>query len=165
MEEINPIEFFNKNNRISYWTKNQVSYKRWFKKQLKHLLLEIEEGSAEKELNSFMYRLGLGYYGIGKQSGIPSGIMTEDSKINNNTDDHVFGVVEIGKYIHQEFEKYGFNLDYMVNEWLYENLWLWMTIKVSKIEHKKENIIRNGHSIEDKKNFKHYKKVSKFLFS
>lgn len=165
MEEINPIEFFNKNNRILYWQRNQNSYKKWFRKQLKHLLLEIEEGCDEKELNSFMYRLGLGYYGIGKQSGIPSGIMTEDSKINSNTDDHVFGVVEIGKYIHQEFEKYGFNLDYMVNEWLYENLWLWMTIKVSKIEHKKENIIRNGHSIEDKKNFKHYKKVSKFLFS
>ena len=165
MGQINPIEYFKENNRILYWQRNQESYKKWFKKQLKHLLLEIEEGSTDKELNSFMYRLGLGYYGIGKQSGIPSGIITEDSKKNPSTDDHVFGVVEIGKYIHQEFEKSNYDLNYMVNEWLYENLWLWMTIKVSKIEHKKENIIRNGHTIEDKKLFKHYKKVSNFLFS
>lgn len=165
MGEINPIEFFNKNNRIFYWAKNQVSYKRWFKKQLKHLLLEIEEGSTEKELNSFMYRLGLGYYGIGKQGGIPSGVLTEESKLHKNTDDHVFGVVEIGKYIHQEFKEHGYDIEYMVEQWLYDNLWLWMTIKVSTKEHKKENIIRNKHTIEEKKLFRHYKNVSKFLFS
>jgi len=67
------------------------------------------------------------------------------------------------KVIHQEFEKNNFDIDYMVNEWLYNNLWLWQTIKVTTEEHKKDNIIRNEHSIEDKLLLKHYKKVSNLL--
>ncbi len=160
-----PIEYFNNKTRDKYWSSNGDDYKKWFKRQLKHLLLDIESGCSEKELNSFTYRLLLGYYGVGKQSGIPSGIKTLDSCSNDNTGDHVFGVVEIGKYIHQEFENCGYDLDYMVNEWLYENLWLWMTIKVSKEEHKKENIERNLHNLEEKKELKHYKKVSELIFS
>jgi len=112
-----------------------------------------------------MYRLGLGYYGIGRQSGIKSGIITEEAKKKPNTDDHVFGVVEIGNFIHQEFTKNNLNLEYMVEEWLYNHLWLWMTIKVSKEEHKKDNIIRNEHSLEEKKLLKHYKKVSNLIFN
>ena len=159
------IQYFNDHQRDKIWEKNGPNFKRWFKRQLKHLLVEIEEGSTEKELNSFMYRLGLGYYGIGRQSGIKSGIITEEAKNKPNTDDHVFGVVEIGNFIHQEFTKNNLNLEYMVEEWLYNHLWLWMTIKVSKEEHKKDNIIRNEHSLEEKKLLKHYKKVSNLIFN
>lgn len=161
---MNPVEYFNKNNREKYWSKNEEKYKRWFKKQLKHLLVEIEEESTEKELASFMWRLGLGYWGVGTQKGIPSGIYTESCKNTKKcTEDHVFGVVEIGKYVHKKFKESDYNIDYMVNEWLYDNLYLWMTIKVSKEEHKKDNIIRNDHTIEEKKEFKHYKNVSSFI--
>ena len=52
----------------------------------------------------------------------------------------------------------------MVNEWLYDNLWLWMTIKVSKEEHKKENIERNSHTLNEKKELKHYKNISSVIF-
>jgi len=161
---MNLIEYFNNNNRNKYWEKNSLYYKKWFRRQLKHLLLEIEDGVSEGEMNFFMYRLGLGYWGIGKQSGIPSGIKTKDSLTNSNTDDHLFGTVEIGKYIHKEFESCGFDIDHMVNVWLHENLWLWMTIKVSKEEHKKENIERNIHDIEKKVNLEHYKNVSELIF-
>jgi hypothetical protein len=51
----------------------------------------------------------------------------------------------------------------MVNTWLYENIWLWITIKVTKQEHKSENIIKNGYSIEEKKILKHYVQVSKLM--
>lgn len=164
---MNPIEYFNKNNRVKYWSKNQQEYKRWFNRQLKHLLLDIEEGATEKELNAFMYRLGIGNYALGKQGGIPSGVRTEASvglSTNKLTNDHVFGTVEIGKYVHQEFKKYNYDIDYMVNEWLYDNLWLWITIKVARTEHKVENISRNENTIEDKKEFKHYLNVSSFVF-
>ena len=157
------IEYFNSKNREKYWGKNNAEYKKWFRKQLKHLLIEIEDGVSEKDMSSFIYRLGLGYWGIGKQSGIPSGIKTKASTENSNTDDHLFGTVEIGKYIHSEFEKFGLDIDYMVEEWLYKNLWLWMTIKVSKEEHKKENIERNIHGIKEKLELKHYKNVRSLL--
>lgn len=160
-----PIEYFNLNSRGKHWSKNENTYKRWFRKQLKHLLVEIEDESTERELASFMWRLGLGYWGIGRQSGLVSGIKTKDSLTNSYTNDHVFGTVEIGKYIHREFKKNNFDIDYMVNQWLYDNLWLWMTIKVSKKEHKKDNIQRNSHSLDEKKDLKHYKNVSELIFS
>lgn len=159
-----PIDYFNKNKRDLYWSANSDEYKKWFKRQLKHLIVEIEEGSTEKELNSFTYRLGLGYWGIGKQSGLFSGIKTEESTTQSYTYDHVFGTVEIGKHIHQEFEKNNFDIDFMVDEWLYNNLWLWMTIKVSKKEHNKENIGRNSHTLEQKKLLEHYINVSNLIF-
>jgi len=54
------------------------------------------------------------------------------------------------------FKKSGYDIDWMLNEWLYDNLHLWATIKVTKEEHKKENIIRNGHTLEEKNKLKHY---------
>lgn len=158
------IKYFNQNIRDNVWAKNGPKFKKWFKRQLKHLLVEIEENSTEKELNAFMYRLGLGYWGIGKQKGIFSGIKTEDAILNKNTNDHVFGVVEIGRFVHQELIKNNLDVDYMVNEWLYNHLWLWMTIKVSVEEHKKDNIIRNKHTIEEKKELRHYQKISNLIF-
>ncbi len=161
---MNPVEYFNKNKREKYWSKNSSDYKCWFEKMLNHLLIEIKFNSSEKEMNSFIYRLGLGYWGIGVQYGLSSGIKTQDSVTKPNTKDHVFGTVEIGKFIHSEFEKNSFDIDYMVNEWLYENLWLWMTIKVSKEEHKKENIERNSHTLNEKKELRHYKNISDLIF-
>lgn len=161
--EINIVEHFNTNKRSNYWVKNGDTYKRWFKKQLNHLLVELDLESTEGELNFYMYRLGFGYWGIGKQSGLQSGLTTKDSMNQPFVHDHVFGSVEIGKYIHQEFIKYNYNIDYMVDTWLYENLWLWMTIKVSKKEHKKENILRGTHTIEEKKTLQHYCNVSEII--
>ena len=164
---MNPIEYFNNNNRIKYWSKNKEEYQRWFRRQLKHLLLDIEDGATEKELAAFMWRLGLGNYAIGKQGGIPSGVRTKASiglPSSKLTNDHVFGTVEMGKYVHQEFEKHNFDIDYMVDTWLYENLWLWITIKVARTEHHVDNINRNQHTLDEKKEFKHYVNVSEFIY-
>ena len=120
---------------------------------------------TKKQLEQFVYRLGLGYFGVGKQGGLPSGLVTENTLVKGvkTTHDHLLGAVKIGEKVHSEFEKNDFDIDYMVNEWLYENLWLWMTIKVTKEEHRKDNILRNEHTIEDKLLLKHYKKVSNLL--
>jgi len=54
-------------------------------------------------------------------------------------------------------------MEYMLNEWLFENLYLWMTVKVSKEEHKFSNIIKNKNSIEEKRKMMHYKSVSELM--
>ena len=125
----------------------------------------IEFGANEKELNQLVYRLVLGYFGVGRQAGLTSGLVSEDANAKGikKTADHLLGTTQIGKFIHEEFEKNNCDINYMVNEWLYENLWLWQTIKVTTEEHRKDNIIRNEHSIEDKLLLKHYKKVSNLL--
>lgn len=159
------IKYFNENKRDKYWSAYGENFKRWFSRQLKHLLLDIQEGATILEMNNFMYRNCLGYLGIGRQNGLVSGLRSVESKTKNikRTDDHVFGVVEIGMQIHKSFEESNFNIDYMVNEWLYENLYLWMTIKVTKSEHKKDSIIQNIHTLEEKKQLKHYVNVSEII--
>jgi hypothetical protein len=114
-----------------------------------------------------MYRLNFGYSGIGRIGGITTKLKSMDSinlPSDKKTDDHVFGASEIGKHIRYEFEKHNMDIDYMVNTWLYDNLYLWSKIKVSKEEHKKDNIVRNKHTIEEKVNLLHYTNVSKIVF-
>jgi hypothetical protein len=162
---IDLVKYFNDNTRDKLWKKNGESYKRWFGLGLTMTKSAIEFGANEKELNQLVYRLVLGYFGVGRQAGLTSGLVSEDAndKGIKKTADHLLGTTQIGKFIHEEFEKNNWDINYMVNEWLYENLWLWQTIKVTTEEHKKDNIIRNEHSIKDKLLLKHYKKVSNLL--
>ncbi len=159
------VKYFNDNARDKLWVKYEDEFKSYFNLHLKSLQLWINEDATNKQLEQFMYRLGLGYFGIGKQGGLTSGLITEDASVKGveKTADHLLGTTQIGKYIHEQFEKNDWDIDYMVNEWLYENLWLWMTIKVTKTEHKKDNIIRNDHTIEEKLELKHYTNTSEII--
>jgi hypothetical protein len=157
--------FFNDNRRDYYWDLNKEKYKRFFKRKLIDLKNAIDLDTPESDLRSDTYRW-LGYMGIGTQSGLSLGIRTSKSiELNKKLADHVIGTVEIGKHIHKECEKNNWDYDYMVNTWLYENLWIWSTIFVSKCEHKNENIAIDSNSIEEKRFLKHYLNVSEFYES
>jgi hypothetical protein len=119
-----------------------------------------------KNIKKSIYRMGLGYSGIGTQNGLCSGIRSKDSLIpkSKKTDDHLIGAKQIGEFIHKEFEKNNFDIDYMVEIWLYDYLWLWMTIKVTSVEHHKNNILRDETTIEEKLNLQHYVNVSELIF-
>lgn len=118
-------------------------------------------------LEQRIYRLDLGYHGIGRPQGIPSKVMSIDSSILNPKDcvnDHLLGATEVGKYIHDSLKQENYNIDWMIKNWLFENLFLWGTVKISKEEHKPKNILRNSdHSIKQKSNFEHYVHVSKLI--
>ena len=160
------VDFFNKNKRERLWNLKQDEWKEAFKFQLLLLETYLVHGASDKMMKSFMYRLALGYFGIQSQSGISSGIISSATigiPSKETTGDHIFGAVEIGKTVRDEFEKNDRNINYMVDEWLYENLYLWMTIKVSRKEHNAKNIIKNGHTIEEKRRMMHYKSVSKLV--
>jgi hypothetical protein len=155
-------QYFNDNRRDHYWDKNKEKYKRFFYRKLIDLKNAIDLDTPENELKLDSYR-GLGYMGIGTQSGLSLGIKTEDAiKTKNSLGDHVIGTVEIGKYIRKECEKNNWDYNYMCEEWLYENLWIWSTITVSKAEHKNENIQIDSNSIDEKRHLKHYLNVSNF---
>ena len=120
-----------------------------------------------KTLAQRVYRLELGYFGIGMPSGIPSNMATRASsglKSNECVNDHIIGATEIGNYIHQAFKEKDYDTDWMINKWLFENLFLWGTVKVTKEEHKTVNILRNSaHTVEQKIQFDHYLNVSEVL--
>ena len=160
------VDYFNNYKRVKVWELKKNDWKEAFKFQLLILETYLVHGASEKMMKSFMCRLALGYYGIQCQGGITSGIISSDAidlPSSQTTADHIFGAVEIGKTVKDAFEASGRNINYMVEEWLYDNLYLWMTIRVTKEEHKSSNIIKNGHTIEQKRKMMHYKKVSTLI--
>lgn len=161
-----PIQFFIENKRDSVWEKNKEKWKTHFRLQLKVLKLFIDNQADEQHMASFAYRLGLGYWGVGQQGGIPSGIFSLNAVTSANTkktNDHLIGAQLIGKTVHEAFEACDFNEDHMVEYWLYENLWLWITVRVTQDEHKNCNISKTITNIEEKKMLRHYINVSSLV--
>jgi hypothetical protein len=161
-----PVNYFINHKRDQIWQKNESEWKSCFRLQLKTLKLFLENEASERLLNSFAYRLGLGYWGIGKQSGIPSGIISQEALTKEGvkkTEDHVIGAQSIGKKIHEDFKVCQFDEEYMINTWLYDNIWMWMTIKVTQSEHSSKNISKSITDIEEKKRLLHYINVSPLL--
>jgi hypothetical protein len=158
-----PIQFFLENKRDSVWEKNKEKWKVHFRLQLKVLKLFIDNQADEKHLVSFAYRLGLGYWGVGKQGGIPSGVYSLNALTQENskkTNDHFIGAKLIGKTVHEAFEACNFSEDQMVENWLYENIWLWATVSVTQEEHQSGNISKSVDNLEMKKRMEHYVNVS-----
>jgi len=73
------------------------------------------------------------------------------------TSEHVFGTTLIGRMVLQAFIVSGFNIKYMVNEWLPNNLYLWATIIITREEDKR--LERHVHSFEQKVNLVHYEEA------
>ncbi len=153
-------KLFNTKGRKKYlWEKNEIKFKQWLKANLSTLknMDDNPDIYSEKYYKEF-YRLMIGYYGVGYGNGFSSGLLSNDASVKGTptTTDHWAGASKVGEYVHMIFKKSGYDIDWMLNEWLYDNLHLWATIKVTKEEHKKENIIRNGHTLEEKNKLKHY---------
>ena len=168
MKTINFKEEFNDRVREKTWIKSEIKFKKMLRLKLKMVKFvdSLDESEIpEKFFSQEFWRLNLGYNGIGRD--VSSGIRSEATlglKSNQIVHDHLFGATEIGKHIHQVLKDSDYDIDWMVEEWLYENLFIFGTIKITKEEHQKDNVLRNSsHTIEEKLNFKHYIKVSKLI--
>jgi len=160
MKNINIKNLFDKSwKKQALWEKRGNNFKNWFKQNL-YLLKYIDDNPNlfnEEYLKQFK-RLMVGYLGIGCQKGFSAGLKSVAACIKGTptTPDHWAGMTAVGDLVNQEYKKTGYDVDQMVNEWLYENLYLWGTIEVAQWEHHKDNIIQNQHSIEEKNELKHY---------
>ena len=157
-------KLFNTKGRKNYiWKKNEVKLKKCLKSNL-ILLRTMDENSSDFDMEQYkpFYRLMIGYYGVGFGSGFSSGLVSNDASVKGTptTTDHWAGASKVGEYVHMIFKKSKYNIDWMLNEWLYDNLHLWATIKVTKEEHHKDNIIQNKHTLQEKNELKHYKNFS-----
>ena len=155
---LNFIQEFNKIKRDKYWEKNEQKWKTKFKEALEILQLTLKRRHSTDRIRNIQ-RLILGYSAFCSQRGLPSGIESFESSISSKsikrTSDHVFGATMIGEQIIVELTKRNYDIDYMVNEWLYKNLYLWMTITLTKDQH--DFIPRNIHSFKEKLKLVHYK--------
>lgn len=115
-------------------------------------------------------RLEYAYNAMSSNKYINSGLCSKDCYeyiINGDgsklVKDHFYGVTEVAEEVRRNFEESGYDVDYMVNEWLPKNYHLFVVWYVTPIEHKKENIARGEHTIIEKDNFKHLIKVSEVV--
>ena len=156
-------ESFNFHARDIYW--NNTDYQKTFKSNLRTALSMYDLAKDCHEQYLSWRKNQVGYNGIGKTGGINSGLQSTAAinlKSKKYTMDHLVGVVKVGTTF-EELLKEGNSPDWIVENCLYDNLYMWGTIKVSSKEHKRENINRNVHNLEDKMNFKHYKNVSEIV--
>ena len=74
--------------------------------------------------------------------------------------DHVVGTTLCGETVKKIIEQNNFNIKYLVKNWLFDHLYLWGTLKVTREQHKRDNIIRNNHTLLEKLNLNHYKNIN-----
>ena len=157
---MNFIELFNaqkKDELIKFHKDRIVSNFRSAVLQLQAIQND-ENGICENQLRGWL-RLTMGYRGIGFNNGVYSNLRTKQTQRKTNreiTFDHVVGTTLCGETVKVIIEKERYNFTFLINNWLFDNLYLWGTIKVSKEEHKKNTILRNKHSLEEKIHLKHY---------
>ena len=179
-KNMNFKEYFNKYITPKCFEKRGERIRNRFEKTLMVMKMGIEKGWFDPDspkydklfMRDVVYRLVVGYNGTSWGAGIISDVYTKSWKKEKvvkkgyrGVDDHIVGATAIGRHVKEIFEKNGLNIDYMVNEWLPENLYLWATVKVTNEEHERENILRNSDcTIEEKFNFKHYVNTSLVVY-
>ena len=114
----------------------------------------------------------IGYTGV-NSNGIHSGFVSKEvvrlqgkhncsvnklKEMKLLTDEHLFGTTLIGRRVLQAFIDSEFNIKYMVNEWLPNNLYLWATVIITRKEDKR--LGRHIHSFKEKVNMTHYSEAN-----
>ena len=159
--------------------KNLEKYQKNFKKRLYGLLgildyyrdeFNYSNDELKENVHNSDVKNPIGYTGIASD-GIPSGFISKGvvklqrkyncsinklRKMKLITDDHLFGTTLIGRIVLEAFIDSGCNIDYMVNGWLPDHLYLWSRAIITREEHKADNLGRNTHSYEDKLCMIHY---------
>jgi hypothetical protein len=131
---------------------------------------ELDREYVDAEWHT-MRRLTWGYNTYNSQRKLDSKLCTlacydyiREGKSSKLVKDHFFGVTLASEEVRGAFEKCNFDIDYMVNEWLPQNFYLFLKWTVTPEEHKKENISRAEHTREEKNNFKHIKNCSEVMY-
>ena len=126
-------------------------------------------------------RLLIGYYGLFEnltpyKCNLSSQIANMQKA--NTVNDHIIGVTSIGKFTTEQFKKkylkindnsgwYGLSdlditesIEKMCREWLPDHLWLWAQCRITKEEHKSNNLARGTDmTVAEKMKLTHYNKA------
>lgn len=166
--------FYSSKKGKDLWTKYGDNMKTDFRGvlgELKFLLTRDDITDEWREARwAKIRRLSFAYNAFHSTKYTNSGLCSKDSyefiindKNSKLVKDHFYGVTETSEEVRRNFEKSDLDIDYMVNEWLPKNYHLFVQWSVTPQEHKKENIARGEHTLQEKDNFKHLIKVSEVV--
>ena len=175
IEKINFDKYFIENDLINNrlkveWDRNCDYFKNCFEEVLYAIDIHYKKYKNRIFDSKFIvrrYSSMIGAHAIGKTK-INIGLISQNAMSSTNTTmDHVIGYKTVSKKVVYDFKKNNFNINYMKEKWLKDHLHLWLVIKVTKEEHKLDNIIRGDDDDDDflddykiKLGLNHYKKVS-----
>ena len=172
-------------SRLSdYWNENKGTIKGYLRGSLLGDKVKLETlqstlnsedidkyvGDLDKPNTTSKYksslRLSLGYGGLTptlthKMIGLYSE-RALDLKLNKKmgkkcVDDHLFGVTEVGNAMFMKYKNSGWDLNYVLNEWLPQHLYLWLQVKILKTEHQGDGSVKRGkHTLQEKISLVHY---------
>ena len=176
-------------SRLSdYWNENKGTIKGYLRGSLLGDKVKLETlqstlnsedidkyvGDLDKPNTTSKYksslRLSLGYGGLTptlthKMIGLYSE-RALDLKLNKKmgkkcVDDHLFGVTEVGNAMFMEYKNSGWDLNYVLNEWLPQHLYLWLQVKILKTEHQGDGSVKRGkHTLNEKISLAHYEEAN-----
>jgi len=156
------------------WDDEGEKFVKIFKEVLVAVKAHYEVYNLDILSDGFMsrrYQSMIGAHGIGK-TRLDIGLISQNAwkiKYSDNKNktprvfDHLIGYKSISKEVVKNIIHFKFNDEYLCNNWLENHIYLWMGVKVTKEEHKAENIQRGdkaGEGITDVKSklmFKHYR--------
>lgn len=112
----------------------------------------IDNNFSSGWMHQMRKRIG---YEVGGNSGIDVGLRSRKSLYaDKTTPDHIIGATLAGQTLVNAFMEYDCSIEYIVDFWLKDNLWLFCNAKLATEEH---NILKkNQHTITQKINFEHY---------
>ena len=153
---------FNKSVKDFYWKNNYKEIIDNFYAVCKGYII-----NAPHEYMRNWIKNTAGYNGIGAGNGIQSRYQTKVSSTLKGTEythDHLVGATQVGKIIEEFILSKEWKNKKIREKWIYDHLYLWGTIKVSKKEHQEKNIGRGPkYSVANRILFKHYINVSSII--
>ena len=111
-------------------------------------------------------KLGFGLYSEGAYSLFINSKMKDVNGNKLTTEDHIFGTTDMGVRMFTTYRDSGWNLDFMVNEYVPENLYQYFVCTLLKGEHQKESkddtkgVARGKHTLVEKTSLVHYKECN-----
>ncbi len=77
------------------------------------------------------------------------------------TTDHLFGTTEVGLQVFLAYKNSGWDMDYILSEWLPQHLHLWLQVRILKSEHQGDGSVKRGkHTLEEKTALVHYEEAN-----
>jgi len=169
--------FYDTERSVEIWTNHGDDMKETLNGKLyfmKYLLTSPELTDEYREREWEVDRRHIwGYNIFNNNKATDSRLMTEDcaqyiiqgSDVSKKmvTFDHYFGTTEVADEVRRTFIDVNYDIGCMANEWLPENYHLFLKWRVTREEHRKDNIVRAEHTIQEKDEFKHLIKVSSIV--
>jgi|TARA_B110000977_G_scaffold140917_1_gene178890 hypothetical protein len=149
------VKYFNKEIRDNWW-KQDREVKKNILAAIRVMVLVHKDLIENNLKTTYIKKLAGNYNAINCKLSTNERLKDKSKK---TTRDHIIGVALIGDTVWDSIKEKSLNKD-NINDWTYNNLFLWGGVDMKRYEHNKNYIERDPkHDLMDKISFNHYLKL------